>query len=144
MSVSACSLRVVAALITSDGGQRVLVQQRPPGKPRGLLWEFPGGKVEAHESDEEALRREAREELGIELEIGPERFRTLHHYPDIDVNLHVYLARVVQGTPQSRAGQVLREATVADLGTLTFCEADRPLVDSLLQEASEVPGRLGG
>ena len=86
MSVSARSLRVVAALITSDGGRRVLVQQRPPGKPRGLLWEFPGGKVEQHESDEDALRREAREELGIELEIGPERFRTLHHYPDIDVD----------------------------------------------------------
>jgi len=62
---------VVAALIMSDEGARVLVQRRPPGSRRALLWEFPGGKVEAGESDAIALQREAREELGVELDVAP-------------------------------------------------------------------------
>jgi 8-oxo-dGTP diphosphatase len=136
-------LRVVAALITSDAGRRILVQQRPPGKRRALLWEFPGGKVEAGESDAAALLREAREELGVELDVGPQRFETRHAYTDIEVDLHVYEARVVRGTPMALAGQLLREVPLGDLLNLPFCEADQPLVEELLQAASEGPGRLG-
>jgi 8-oxo-dGTP diphosphatase len=144
MSAPARRLRVVAALISCDGGRRVLVQQRPAGKDRALLWEFPGGKVESDESDESALGREVREELGVDLEVGPECFHASHAYPDVEVDLHVYQARVVEGTPRSQAGQILREATLAELRELPFCEADRPLVEALLEEASEVPGRLRG
>jgi 8-oxo-dGTP diphosphatase len=136
-------VRVVAALIRSDDG-RVLVQQRPPGKRRALLWEFPGGKVEPGESDIAALQREAREELGVELEIGAERFQARHLYPDIEVDLHVYRASIVSGKPRPLGGQLLREATGAELRLLSFCEADRPLVRELAEESSEVPGRLQG
>jgi 8-oxo-dGTP diphosphatase len=142
MTTAARRLRVVAALITSDQGQRVLVQQRPTGKARALLWEFPGGKVEPDETDEGALQRELREELGVELEVGAERFQTLHTYADVEVDLHVYRARVRGGMPQPQAGQVVREVNLTELATLPFCEADRPLVDALLRDASEVPGRL--
>lgn len=142
MTAPARRVRVVAALILSDGGRRVLVQQRPSGKHRALLWEFPGGKVEGDESDERALRREAREELGVELEVGAERFHAGHAYPDIEVDLHVYHARVVTGTPWSVAGQVLRTVTAAELRTLPFCAADQPLVEAFIEEASEGPGRL--
>jgi 8-oxo-dGTP diphosphatase len=143
MTTSTRRLRVVAALITSNDGQRVLIQQRPPGKARALLWEFPGGKVEPDESDEGALRREVREELGVELEVGAERFQTFHTYADVEVDLHVYRARVMGGTPRSQAGQVLREVNLTELAALPFCEADRPLVDAILRGTSEVPGKLG-
>ena len=135
-------VRVVAALITSDGGRRVLVQQRPAGKHLGLLWEFPGGKVEPGESDDCALRREAREELGVDVEVGPERFHTRHAYPEFEVDLYVYQARIVGGTLRAQAGQVLKTATSGELRGLQFCEADWPLVQALFQEASEGQGRL--
>lgn len=144
MTVHARRVRVVAALITSDEGRRVLVQQRPPGKMRALLWELPGGKVEAGESDSLALQREAREELGVELEVGSHRFETCHAYTDVEVELHVYRARVVSGTLRPMTGQVLREVEWGELRSLPFCEADRPLVETLVNEASEVPGRLLG
>jgi 8-oxo-dGTP diphosphatase len=135
-------MRVVAALITSNDGTRLLVQQRPAGKQRALLWELPGGKVEVGESDELALMREAREELGVDLEVGRERFHTEHAYPDAAVDLHVYEARVVDGIPRNRGAQVLKEATVEELRKLQFCQADQPLVVSLVKAASEGSGRI--
>ncbi|MGO9828729.1 MAG: (deoxy)nucleoside triphosphate pyrophosphohydrolase [Myxococcaceae bacterium] len=142
MNPAARRLRVVAALITSDVGHRVLVQQRPAGKHRAFLWEFPGGKVEPGESDDSALRREAKEELGVDLEVGQERFHTRHVYPDLEVDLHVYEAKIVAGVPEPKAGQVLKAATLEELRALSFCEADEPLVQALLRAASEGPGRL--
>ena len=142
MTSPARQVRVVAALITMDGGKRVLVQQRPAGKHLALQWEFPGGKVEPGESDDSALKREAREELGVELEIGIERYQTFHAYADLVVDLHVYEARIVSGVPVAQAGQVLKAAAPRELKELAFCEADRPLVQALMQEASEGPGKL--
>ena len=142
MTAPARHVRVVAALITSDAGRRVLVQQRPAGRHLAFLWEFPGGKVEPGESDEGALRREALEELGVEVEVGRERFHTHYPYPDFVVDLHVYEARIVSGTALPLGGQVLKCATLEELQTLPFCEADRPLVEALARRTSEGPGRL--
>ncbi|HVZ41768.1 MAG TPA: (deoxy)nucleoside triphosphate pyrophosphohydrolase [Candidatus Kapabacteria bacterium] len=71
---------VVGLLSNSDG--RILLCQRPAGKPYALQWEFPGGKVEPGESAAEALARELREELGIEAEIGPMLHNTTSRYTD--------------------------------------------------------------
>jgi 8-oxo-dGTP diphosphatase len=133
-------IRVVAALIETAPG-RFLVQQRLPGKSRGLLWEFPGGKVEPGETDPEALLREAREELGVLLEVGEERFSVRHAYPDLTVDLHLYAARVVEGTPAPLGAHALRAATAEEMLAMPFCEADLPL---LRQLASDAGGRLGG
>ena len=82
------TVRVVAALIPQPGdGSRFLVQQRLPGGSRALLWEFPGGKVEAGETDEAALARECREELDVVLEVGRRLWEGRHTYPDLTVEL---------------------------------------------------------
>jgi 8-oxo-dGTP diphosphatase len=132
-------IRVVAALIESAPG-RFLVQQRLPGKSRALLWEFPGGKVEPGESDAQALVREAREELGVLLEVAEERFAVRHAYQDLTVDLHLYAARIVEGTPEPLGAHALRVATPKEMLRMPFCEADLPLLRAL---ASEGQGRLG-
>ena len=133
-------VRVVAALIETAPG-RFLVQQRLPGKSRGLLWEFPGGKVEPGETDAEALVREAREELGVVLEVGSERFQARHAYADLTVDLHLYAARIREGTPAPLGAHALRAASAEEMLAMPFCEADLPLLRRL---ASEPRGRLGG
>ena len=70
-------LVAACALVDADG--RVLLAQRPQGKPMAGLWEFPGGKVDAGETPEEALVRELHEELGIEVEIADPWINGAHH-----------------------------------------------------------------
>jgi 8-oxo-dGTP diphosphatase len=122
-------VRVVAALIPKGPGY--LVQQRPPGKSRANLWEFPGGKVEPGETDEAALRRECREELDVELEVGRRLWGTRHAYPDLTVTLELYAARVVSGQPRPLGAQAIRYCTFDEMQALPFCEADLPLLEAL-------------
>ena len=91
-------VEVVAALIWD--GDRFLICQRPAHKARGLLWEFVGGKVEPGETKEEALRRECREELDIDLAVGAEFMAVRHVYPDITVHLTLFEATIAAGTPR--------------------------------------------
>lgn len=131
-------IRVVAGLIETEPG-RYLVQQRLPGKSRALLWEFPGGKVEAGESDAGALVREGREELGVELEVGSLRFHTRHSYADLTVDLYLHSARIRSGTPRPLGAHALRSVTPAEMLALPFCEADLPLLQALVSEPGRTP-----
>lgn len=124
-------VRVVAALIASDRPGEYLIQQRLPHASRALLWEFPGGKVEAGESDEAALFRECQEELGVSLAVGPALWRTEHAYPDLTVELVLLAARIQEGTPRPLGANALEWATPARMQALPFCEADLPLLDAL-------------
>lgn len=90
-------ISVVAALIRD--GQRFLLTRRSEGRHGAGFWEFPGGKIEPGESGPEALVRELREELGIEVSVGA-LFRTLTHaYEDRRVELHFFEAEVIDGQP---------------------------------------------
>ena len=133
-------IRVVAALIETEPG-RYLVQQRLPGKSRALLWEFPGGKVEPGESDAQALVREGREELGVELEVGALHFQTRHAYPDLTVDLRLHLATVRSGTPRPLGAHALKSASPAEMLEMPFCEADLPLLQALMSESARRPAR---
>lgn len=125
-------VRVVAALIADpQDPSRYLVQQRLPGKSRPLLWEFPGGKVEQGETDEQALAREGQEELAVELAIGRKRWESAHAYPDLEVTLALYDATIVSGVPQPLSCHALRFATPSQMNELPFCEADIPLLREL-------------
>lgn len=133
-------LRVVAALIPDPKDPtRFLVQQRLPNKSRANLWEFPGGKVEAGETDEAALARECHEELAVELRVGRRLWSTSHDYPDLTVQLELFAADIVSGVPQALGAQAIRFCTPVEMQALPFCEADLPLLESLVSGA--VPTR---
>ncbi|MBO7385787.1 MAG: (deoxy)nucleoside triphosphate pyrophosphohydrolase, partial [Clostridia bacterium] len=104
---------VVAALIWQD--DRFLICRRPIRKARGGLWEFVGGKVEKGETPEQALARECREELDIELDVGSLYMDVVHEYPDITVHLSLYSARIVSGTPKLMEHEALAWITPGEI-----------------------------
>jgi len=123
---------VVAALIREGG--RILICQRPPDKARALLWEFPGGKVDPGETGEEALVRECKEELNVILNVGEAYCRVTHQYPDIQVRLTLYHARIMDGRPEKLEHADIRWVTNAELSRYDFCPADREIILKLMRE----------
>lgn len=112
---------VVAGLLVRGG--KLLIAQRPEGKKRALQWEFPGGKAEEGETPAEALRREMREELAIDVEVG-RVFETLtHEYPDIHVEVHFLVCRTEQ-EPERREHARLEWVGPDELARYDFVEAD--------------------
>ena len=116
-------IEVVAALIWR--GDRFLACQRPPEKARGLLWEFVGGKVEAGESGPEALIRECREELDVELRVHGAFMDVTHDYPDLTVHLTLYETEIASGEPRMIEHHDIRWIKVEEIDTLDFCPADQ-------------------
>src|SRR5687768_7491031 len=94
-------IRVVAAVIAD--GQRYLITQRRPRAALPLMWEFPGGRVEDGESDAEALTREVRHRLEVEVETGELISYVSHPYEHYVVDLYLYDCRIVSGEPRARA-----------------------------------------
>ena len=120
---------VVAALIW-DGG-RFLICQRPPHKARGLLWEFVGGKVEPGETKSQALARECREELDIELTVGEPFMEVTHAYPDITVHLTLFNARIAAGEPKLLEHVALAWIAPEQIPQYDFCPADAAILARL-------------
>ena len=125
-------VEVVAALIRQE--DRFLICQRPIGRPRALLWEFPGGKVEAGEDPRQALIRECREELCVEVLPGDIYMRTEHQYSDVHIRLSLYEARIISGTLTRREHHALRWIRPQELYSCSFCPADVPFIHRLAGE----------
>lgn len=125
-------LVVACALVDSDN--RVLIAQRPEGKALAGLWEFPGGKLDPGERPEEALIRELREELGIEVKeacLAPLSFAS-YAYPEFHLLMPLYICRRYEGTPSSREGQALRWVRAGKLRDFPMPPADEPLIPALI------------
>ena len=130
-ALSGLLLVVAVALVDEDG--RVLVQQRPPGKPMAGLWEFPGGKVEAGELPEAALIRELAEELGIAIDaraLAPAAFAS-ERLGGRHLLLLLYVAREWEGAPEPHHASALQWVRPDELRSLAMPPADVPLVDAL-------------
>jgi len=122
---------VAAALVDRDG--RVLVQQRPEGKPMAGLWEFPGGKLEHGETPEQALIRELAEELAIDVDhacLAPACFAS-DALGDRHLLLLLYVCRKWRGTPIPRHATALRWVRPVELHGLAMPPADEPLIGLL-------------
>lgn len=122
---------VVAALIESAG--KLLVCQRRRGGAFELLWEFPGGKVWPGEALDAALRRELAEELGVAATIGPEVYRTRHHYSEMKepLDLVFFEAQVSPGEVENRVFERIEWRDPKSLPQLDFLPADRELIERL-------------
>lgn len=126
------SLRVVAAVIIRDGC--VLTCRRNAERSAGGLWEFPGGKVEPGESAEEALIREIREELGVDIEVGELIHRATTPTDTAPVDLSSYAARLTDAVPTSSTDHdALRWLQPDELRSLRWAKPDRPVVALLAQ-----------
>ncbi len=131
--MSASPLVLVAALALIDTDGRVLVATRRAGSHLAGLWEFPGGKVEPGETPEAAVIREAREELGIDIEhscLAPFAFAS-HAYEDFHLLMPLFVCRVWNGTVSPQEGQELRWVSAPRLGDLEMPPADAPLIAML-------------
>ncbi|HAK61811.1 MAG: (deoxy)nucleoside triphosphate pyrophosphohydrolase [Pseudomonadota bacterium] len=130
-------LVLVAACALVDASGRVLLAQRPKGKPMAGLWEFPGGKVEPGESPEACLIRELGEEL--DMEVLPSSLKPLsfssHAYGaeegNFDILLLLYICRLWRSGPTPREAQTLAWVRPADLRKYPMPAADLPLIDPL-------------
>ena len=130
--VSKLVLVAACALVDADG--RVLLAQRPQGKPMAGLWEFPGGKVETGERPEETLIRELEEELGIVVRepcLAPLTFAS-HAYPDFHLLMPLYVCRRWEGAVTPREGQALAWVRPNKLRDYEMPPADVPLVSHLI------------
>jgi 8-oxo-dGTP diphosphatase len=128
------NLLLVAAAALIDQDCRVLIAQRPPDKPLGGLWEFPGGKVEENERPETALIRELHEELGITVEepcLAPLTFASFS-YPEFHLLMPLYICRRWKGFVTAREHKALKWVLPKDLRAYPMPPADAPLIPALI------------
>jgi 8-oxo-dGTP diphosphatase len=124
-------IRLVAAVIERDG--RYLITQRRPSAVLPGLWEFPGGRVEEGETDEQALRRELHERLGTDVEVKGQMAHRVHHYQGYSVDLNLYQAAIAPGQePRPMRVAEVRWVASGDFEKYPFPAADQATTDILL------------
>ena len=134
-ALTTMSLLLVAACALVDADNRILIAQRPPGKPMAGLWEFPGGKVNPGETPEAALIRELREELGIDTSaacLAPLTFAS-HAYETFHLLMPLYVCRRWQGIARPLEGQNVKWVRAKELRDHPMPPADVPLIASLIE-----------
>lgn len=123
------AVQVAVALIEHHG--RYLLSRRPHGQHLGGYWEFPGGKRHAGESWQACLRREIREELGVELRVGRRLKPIRFAYPEKSVYLQPFACAIAGGTPRPLQVRAVRWVAPEQLRRLRLPPADQPLVERL-------------
>ncbi len=123
----------VAVIVRSDG--RLFIQRRPVDGLLGGLWEFPGGKIEAAESPAEACRREAKEELAVNVRIVDELDAIDHAYSHFTVTLLPFACRIASGAPRTRLES--RWVRLEELDDYAFPRANRRLIELLMQRRTQ-------
>ena len=123
---------VAAALVFRDG--QLLITQRHADAHLGGLWEFPGGKRDADETFEACLKRELREELGIEVSVGELVESLTHAYPDKTVYLRFYRCQWKEHEPQPLGCPAFHWVSAAELRDYAFPAADARLLEKLQRE----------
>lgn len=120
------TLEVTAAIIRQNS--KILICQRPAEKNCGLLWEFPGGKIEVGETGEQCIVRECQEELGITLSVERELTDITYEYPDRIVHLRFYLCGIEAGVPKKKEHNALNWIGMDEIGLYEFCPADKEML----------------
>jgi 8-oxo-dGTP diphosphatase len=122
------TIRVVAAIIRD--GDRIFATQRGYG-PMKDGWEFPGGKIEPGETPEQALKREIREELDAEIEVGEQVDRIEYDYPDFHLSMDCYWCRLESGKPTLLEHEAAIWLPIDDLRQVNWLPADVLVVEAI-------------
>ena len=122
------TIRVVAAIIRDKG--RIFATQRGYG-PYKDGWEFPGGKIEPGETPEEALKREIREELDTEIEVGEPAGHIEYDYPEFHLSMDCFFCTLLSGSLTLKEHEAARWHFPAELDSVSWLPADRSLIDGL-------------
>lgn len=122
------TINVVAAVIMKEG--RVFATQRGYGEFKDG-WEFPGGKVEAGESPEEALRREIREELEVEVNVGDLIDTIEYDYPAFHLSMKCYACTIAGGSPHLLEHEAARWLSADQLDSVAWLPADITLIPKI-------------
>ena len=133
MSATRERMLVAAGVVIRENS--IMLCQRRPEVHNGLKWEFPGGKLEPGESPEEALRRELREELSIDVRVGHVADAVYYRYPDRDVLVLFYMCEITEGTPQTVDCNAVEWADIGDVSRYDFAGADEVFVERNLRRA---------
>ncbi len=126
------AIKVAAGIIHQNG--KILIQQRQNTKHLAGFWEFPGGKIEPDEDARACLKREIKEELGLEIAVRPAFLKLLHDYPDRRVHLSFHRCSVLLGKPKSREGQKFAWVFPHELTQYRLAPADQPVVARLTRQ----------
>lgn len=121
-------INVVAAVIEEH--DRFFLTKRQAGVHLAGMWEFPGGKIDPEETHAAGLRREIREELDADVEVGELVLHTVHTYPERTVALYFYRCRLI-GTPRPQLGQEMQWFARHELPALGLPPADAELIELL-------------
>lgn len=130
------TIRVVAAVIEQGG--RYLITQRRPTAVLPLLWEFPGGRVEDGEEDGKALRREIRERLDVDVDVGDMISFISHPYEKYTVDLYLYECSLHSEELTARGVNAFRWVPSNEFDRYPFTPADQASMDRLLGEAEDI------
>ena len=122
------TIEVVAAIIIHEG--KLFATQRGYGEWKDW-WEFPGGKIEPEESQEDALKREIREELATEIEVGTLLSTVEYDYPKVHLTMHCYLAHVAQGHLQLLEHSAAKWVSAETIDEPAWLPADIAVVEAI-------------
>ena len=123
------TIEVVAAIIIRDG--KLFATQRGYGEWKDW-WEFPGGKIEPEESQEDALKREIREELATEIEVGTLLSTIEYDYPKFHLTMHCYLCTIISGELSLLEHEDARWLTTDELDSVKWLPADKDVIEKLI------------
>ncbi|WP_252504791.1 (deoxy)nucleoside triphosphate pyrophosphohydrolase [Sporosarcina sp. Marseille-Q4943] len=123
-------VHVVGAVIENKDGE-IMAALRGPDMSLPNYWEFPGGKIEANETKQEALKREIYEELGCIIEVLEPVEDTTYEYENVIVRLETFMAKVVEGTPKVSEHADLKWIPREKLFSLNWAPADIPAIEKL-------------
>ncbi|OBT07334.1 7,8-dihydro-8-oxoguanine-triphosphatase [Vibrio sp. UCD-FRSSP16_10] len=127
-------VHIVAGIICNPEKTQVYITKRPDNAHKGGFWEFPGGKVEAGESAEQAIERELFEEIGI-CRLNSEIFQHFDFdYTDKALSFDFLLIHHFEGTPYGKEGQLGHWVEIKDLANYTFPEANVPVVNAVMKQ----------
>ena len=123
---------VVAAVIQNEEG-KILIAQRNLKKSQGGLWEFPGGKIEPNETKEEAIIREIKEEMDIDIEAKKFIGQKVFNYPDKDINLIAIECKQIKGDIKLNEHEDFKWVNKNELKNFNFAPADKFIINAILE-----------